>query len=106
MKKICKHCGCEVNEEVEEELKKEYPYYCPYCDENMYSFEVEEIPETIEEHKLRVIRYLGTENYLPLNAWFVRSTSGVMEAVMQLLAEGILRMRDCEGTAVELNTVE
>lgn len=46
MIKVCKHCGCEVNEEVEKELREEYPYYCPECDENMYSFEVEEIPKT------------------------------------------------------------
>ena len=51
MKRVCKNCGCEVNEEVEKELRKEYLYYCPECDENMYSFEVEEIPETMEEHK-------------------------------------------------------
>lgn len=107
MKKVCKRCGCdEIREETDEELKKEYPYYCPYCDENMYSFEVEEIPETMEEHKRRVIRYLATEDYLPLNAWFVRDVSGTIEAVMELLTEGILRIRNCEGSAVELNTVE
>lgn len=106
MKRICKHCECEVNEEVEEKLKEEYPYYCPYCDENMYSFEVEEIPETMEEHKMRVIRYLTTEDYLPLNAWFVRNVNGTMDAIMGLLAEGTIRMRNCEASAVELNTVE
>lgn len=107
MKKVCKWCGCdEIRKETNGELKNEYPYYCPYCDENMYSFEVEEIPETMEEQKLRVIRYLGTEDYLPLNAWFVRNVSGTMEAIMQLLSEGTLRMRNCEADAVELNIVE
>lgn len=106
MKRVCKHCGCEVNEEVESELRKEYPYYCPECDENMYSFEVEEIPETMEEHKHRIISYLAIEDYLPLNAWFVRSFDGSLEAINELLREGIVRMRNCEASAVELNTVE
>lgn len=91
---------------VSHDRSQEYPYYCPYCDENMYSFEVEDIPETMGEHKMRVIHYLGTEDYLHLNAWFVRNVSGTMEAIMQLLAEGIIRMRNCEASAVELNTVE
>lgn len=33
---ICNRCGHKV--EVEREL--DYPYYCPTCDENKYSFEV------------------------------------------------------------------
>jgi hypothetical protein len=40
--KICNKCGSEVFPEVSEELKKEYPYYCEECDENMYEFEVVE----------------------------------------------------------------
>ena len=106
MKRICKRCGCKVNEEVEEELKEEYPYYCPYCDENMYSFEVEEAPEDMEEHKNRIIRYLAIVDYLPLNADFVRSLEGTLEAINELLKDGIVRMRNCEAAAVELNTVE
>ncbi len=42
-KKICKRCGAEVQEEKDAELAKEYPYYCPNCDENMYSFECREV---------------------------------------------------------------
>ena len=37
--RMCKRCGSFVELEKDEELKKEYPYYCPRCDENMYSFE-------------------------------------------------------------------
>ena len=107
MKKVCKRCGCdEIREETDEELKNEYPYYCPECDENMYSFEVEEMPETMEEHKHRIIRYLAVEDYLPLNAWVVRSLEGALEAINELLKDGIIRMRNCEASAVELNTVE
>lgn len=40
---VCKRCGNEVQEEEDEELRKEYPYYCPKCDENMYSFECKEV---------------------------------------------------------------
>lgn len=35
----CGKCGSVVVPETDMELRKEYPYYCPCCDENMYSFE-------------------------------------------------------------------
>ena len=35
--KTCNRCG----NEVEREVKLDYPYYCPNCDENMYEVEVE-----------------------------------------------------------------
>jgi len=38
--RIC-HNGHEVIEETDKTLKKEYKYYCPTCDENMYEFETE-----------------------------------------------------------------
>ena len=41
--KICKRCGFPVVEETEVEIKKEYPYFCTSCDENMYGFETEEV---------------------------------------------------------------
>jgi len=31
--------GHKVRKETHKELKKEYPYYCPTCYENMYEFE-------------------------------------------------------------------
>lgn len=39
---ICFRCGCLVLKETDPELSKEYLYYCPECDENLYSFETEE----------------------------------------------------------------
>lgn len=39
MKKYCIKCGSKVKKESDKILKKEYPYYCPECDENLYSFE-------------------------------------------------------------------
>lgn len=42
---ICKRCGTTVEDETDSELKKEYPYYCPECDENLYAFECEEEKE-------------------------------------------------------------
>lgn len=42
-KAVCRRCGTEVQTEEDKELRKEYPYYCPECDENMYSFECEEV---------------------------------------------------------------
>ena len=37
---ICSHCGHKVCFEADKELIKQYDYYCPQCDENMYGFEV------------------------------------------------------------------
>lgn len=106
MKKICKICGTEVEIETNEELKKEYPYYCPECDQNMYSFECEDVPENMQERKHKIIRYLTTEDYLPINAYWIRNEEGMMDALKELLSEGTIRMRNCEGAAVELNTAE
>lgn len=41
VKKVyCKNCGHQVQRETHKGLRKEYPYYCPHCDENKYRFEV------------------------------------------------------------------
>lgn len=106
MRRICNHCGTEVNKEIAEKLKAQYAYYCPCCDENMYTFETKEIPETPDECKQRVIRYLSVEEYSPINADWIRNTEGMTEAVMGLLHDGIIRMRKCEGAVIELNTAE
>ena len=36
----CCHCGHEVCFEADKELMKEYPFYCPNCDENLYGIEI------------------------------------------------------------------
>ena len=36
-KRVCFRCGTEVKKEKNKYI--DYPYYCPNCDENMYSFE-------------------------------------------------------------------
>lgn len=41
-RKVCRRCGSRVLPETDEDLKKEYPYYCVQCDENMYSIECED----------------------------------------------------------------
>jgi len=41
MDRYCIKCGHKVKVETDKYLKKEYPYYCPYCDENLYSIETE-----------------------------------------------------------------
>lgn len=38
-KMVCRRCGSKVRPERKPGLREEYPYYCPRCDENMYSFE-------------------------------------------------------------------
>ena len=36
----CSHCGHKVCFEADKELMKEYPFYCPNCDENLYGIEI------------------------------------------------------------------
>ena len=36
----CNRCDSLVKKETDPELRKEYTFYCPDCDENMYKFEV------------------------------------------------------------------
>lgn len=38
-KRRCIRCGHVVQKETHKGLKREYPFYCPGCDENMYRFE-------------------------------------------------------------------
>ena len=37
--RCCNRCNNPVWEEHDEDLKHEYDYYCPNCDENMFSIE-------------------------------------------------------------------
>ena len=41
IRRVCCRCGNPVERETHKELRKEYPFYCPTCDENMYRFETE-----------------------------------------------------------------
>lgn len=57
MKKlVCKKCGNEVLPEKDKALKKEYPYYCSFCDENKYSFECIDVEEK-EKQNIKGRRY-------------------------------------------------
>lgn len=47
--RYCKKCGHKVKKETTKGLRKEYPYYCPYCDENMYRFETTKRWFSLEE---------------------------------------------------------
>jgi len=35
----CNKCNVILKKETHRELRKEYPFYCPCCDENVYRFE-------------------------------------------------------------------
>ena len=47
----CRRCGGTVEKETK---LPEYPYYCPHCDENLFSFEVDELYR---------VRYRGCYKY-------------------------------------------
>jgi DNA-directed RNA polymerase subunit RPC12/RpoP len=40
--KLCRRCGTKVLKETDPDLAKDYQYYCPECNENMFTFEVED----------------------------------------------------------------
>ena len=54
MDRYCIKCWHKVEKETIPDLKKEYPYYCPYCDENLYSIETftDKAGRSIEEGKI------------------------------------------------------
>ena len=54
-KLICKKCGREILPENDNALKKEYPYYCSFCDENKYAFECICVEKRETEHKRDMI---------------------------------------------------
>lgn len=37
---ICSKCGCAVYKEIDKNLKEDYLGYCPNCDENLLSVEI------------------------------------------------------------------
>lgn len=39
VKVYCRRCNHTVKRETDKYLKRTYKYYCPHCDENMFSFE-------------------------------------------------------------------
>lgn len=39
IKRRCKRCGTIIKKETHRGLRKEYPFYCPCCNENVYRFE-------------------------------------------------------------------
>lgn len=43
--KVCRRCHGLVLIEETPELKEEYPYFCPECDENLYEFETLDMEE-------------------------------------------------------------
>ena len=56
MKKlICKKCGNEVLPEKDKALKKEYPYYFSFCDENKYIFECMRVEENKAQKRKELI---------------------------------------------------
>ncbi|MEY8352551.1 hypothetical protein AALB39_04250 [Lachnospiraceae bacterium 54-53] len=50
-----------------------------------------------------VIQLILQEDFLPLNMQVIREDAGFRSAMYEMISEGILRFRNCEGAAVELN---
>lgn len=64
MKKlVCKKCGNEVLPEKDKALKKEYPYYCSFCDENKYRFECMSVEENKAQKRKELIFAKNFLNY-------------------------------------------
>lgn len=46
-KNYCRRCGGLVERETKPGLRKEYPFFCPKCYENMYRFETYRKPKKV-----------------------------------------------------------
>ena len=51
---ICRKCGCPVDETPS---TPDYSYYCPQCDEDLYSFETEEVEDWADDRNIRFAIY-------------------------------------------------
>lgn len=56
-----------------------------------------------DDKRKEVIHLILQEDFLPLNMQIIREDSEFRAAMYELIAEGTLRFRNCEGAAVELN---
>ena len=56
-----------------------------------------------DNKRIEVIRLILQEDFLPLNMQIIREDSEFRAAMYEMIAEGTLRFRNCEGAAVELN---
>lgn len=56
-----------------------------------------------ESKRMEVIRLIMQEDFLPLNMQVIREDSEFRAAMYEMIREGTLRFRNCEGAAVELN---
>lgn len=61
--RICYRCKGKVVPE-RGTLRKTYPYYCPFCDENMFSFETEIVLGQKEAYFRK--RYKGIKNQMDI----------------------------------------
>lgn len=55
------------------------------------------------DYKQKIINMLLEDDFLPLNMDFFRSNRTARLAANSLLDDGTIRMRNCEGAAIELN---
>ena len=58
-----------------------------------------------DNKKMEVIRLIMREDFLPLNMQIIREDPEFRAAMYEMIKEGTLRFRNCEGVAVELNAV-
>lgn len=66
---------------------------------------IKTVNEYFEKKRTEVIHLILQEDFLPLNMQVIREDSGFRTAMYEMIAEGTLRFRNCEGSAVELNEV-
>lgn len=59
-----------------------------------------------DSKRAEVVHLILQEDFLPLNMQIIREDSEFRTAMYEMIAEGTLRFRNCEGAAVELNTVD
>lgn len=84
--RYCKRCGCKVLRETTKGLRKEYPFFCPTCDQNMYRIETFKKPRRIKKYEGNITLYLEYINPKKVNGWGGKRDFVTFDSVQDLNA--------------------
>jgi hypothetical protein len=73
------------------------------CDSEVLNSVINAVSVYYDNKKTEVIHLILEEDFLPLNIQVIREDSGFKTAMYEMIQDGTLRFRNCEGAAVELN---
>ncbi|GCD12609.1 hypothetical protein [Clostridium tagluense] len=86
LKRYCNNCDNEVIEETDKNLKKEYPYVCKNCEENMYEFET-----YLKEDDVTMKKIKTTQEYfnIGIDELLFNNSDGYTKEELKLFDDGL-----------------